>query len=144
MQEKIKFSSGDEFDFGTVIFTENDIVEFAKAYDPLDFHLSKQVAREHFFRDIVASGPHPFHHFYKNVWIPRFGKTVLCGLAVDNWRFLKPVYAGEPVSCKVIITELIPHPEHNSASIRWNFNFLNKNDELFQHLEMFVLHIVNT
>ena len=144
MQEKNNFSAGDEFDFGTVVFTEADIIRFATAYDPLDFHLSKEAARQHFFKDIVASGPHPFHHFYKNVWIPRFGKSVLAGLAVDNWRFLKPVYAGETVRCKVVITEYTLHPEHNSASVRWNFNFLNKKDELFQHLEMLVLHLVNT
>ncbi|HRH66689.1 MAG TPA: MaoC/PaaZ C-terminal domain-containing protein [Bacteroidia bacterium] len=143
MQEGITFSAGAEFDFGTVVFSEEDIISFAKAYDPLDFHLSKEAAKAHFFKNIVASGPHPFHHFYKNVWVPRFGNTVLAGLAVDNWRFLKPIYAGEPVMCKVVITEFIHHPEHNSASIRWNFNFLNKKGELFQHLEMFVLHLVN-
>lgn len=141
MQEFLHHSAGEEFDFGTVVFSEEEIIAFAKAYDPLDFHLNKSAAQEHFFRDIVASGPHPFHHFYKNVWVPRFGKTVLAGLAVDNWRFLKPVYAGDQIRCNVIITDITYHPERNSASVRWNFNFVNKNDEIFQHLEMLVLHL---
>lgn len=50
MQEKNNFSAGDEFDFGTVVFTEEDIIRFATAYDPLDFHLSKEAARQHFSR----------------------------------------------------------------------------------------------
>jgi acyl dehydratase len=135
------FRAGAEFDFGTVVFSAEDIVRFATQYDPLDFHLSKEAAQKHFFKDLIASGPHPFHHFYVNHWIPQFGTSVLCGLGVDNWRFLKPIYAGEPVSCNVVITEVLYHQQHETFSVRWNFNFFNTRNELFQHLEMMVLHL---
>lgn len=143
MNETQQLNAGAEFDFGVVVFTQEDIITFAKQYDPLDFHLSVEAAKEHFFRDIVASGPHAFHHFYKNVWVPRFGNTVLCGLAVDNWRFLKPIYPGQKVFCNVVITEASHHAERNSISVRWNFNFTNEKGDFFQHLEMLVLHRAN-
>ena len=67
------------------------------------------------FKDLVASGPHIFNLFYKEVWVPRFGASVLCGLALDNWKFLRPVYPDQPIRCRLVISEVIEHPEKNHA-----------------------------
>jgi acyl dehydratase len=129
-----------QYDLGSVRFTEAEIIDFAMRYDPLDFHLSVDGGRRSIFKSLVTSGPQPFHHFYKNHWIQRFGKTVMAGLGIDNWRLLKPVHADEDVHCIVTITELTSHPEKGSVTVRWRFEFQNAKGELFQHLEMIVLH----
>jgi acyl dehydratase len=125
---------------GSKIFSEEEIIDFAMRYDPLEFHLSVEAGMRSIFKGLVSSGPHPFHYFYKNHWIPEFGSTVLAGIGLDNWRFLKPVYAGKRVTCDITITELTPHPEKNSVTVRWYFEFKNDKGELCQHLEMIVLH----
>ena len=134
------FELNAQYDFGRKNFTEEEIIDFAMRYDPLDFHLSVEGGKKSLFKSLVSSGPQPFHHFYKNHWIPRFGKTVLAGLGIDNWRLLKPLHANEEVHCTLTITELIPHPEKGSVTVRWRFEFQNSEGELFQHLEMIILH----
>ncbi len=134
------FSAGAMFDFGTVIFTEEDIIDFARRNDPLDFHLDKEHAEAHFFKKLVASGQHAFHHFYVHHWIPRFGSTVLCGLSVENWKFLKPMYAGQPIHCILRINSVIGHEGRSTLTVKWLFEFLNEEGFHFQQLEMSVLH----
>jgi acyl dehydratase len=134
------FVLNEKHDLGKKRFSENEIIDFALRYDPLDFHLSVEAAKKSLFKDLVASGPHPFHHFYKNHWIPRFGKTVVAGLGLDNWRFLKPIYANDEVHCVITIREITPHPGKGTVTLKWWFEFQNTKGELFQHLEMMVLH----
>ena len=128
------------YDLGVKKFSEEEIIDFAMRYDPLEFHLSVEAGKKSLFKNLVSSGPHPFHYFYKNHWIPKFGKTVVAGLGIDNWKFLKPVYANQQVHCSIRITELIPHKEKGTATVRWLFEFRNEKEELLQHLEMIVLH----
>jgi acyl dehydratase len=134
------FKLNERYDLGVIKFTEAEIIDFAMRYDPLDFHLSVEAGKKSIFKSLVSSGPHPFHYFYKNRWIPKFGKTVVAGLGVDNWRFLKPIHANEEIHCIITITELTLHPEKATITVRWGFEFQNVNGELFQHLEMIVLH----
>jgi len=134
------FELNKQYDLGEKIFSEAEIIDFALQYDPLDFHISVEAARTSIFKALVSSGPHPFHHFYKNHWIPRFGKTVLAGIGLDNWRFLKPVYVNEKIRCNVTIIDMKAYPDKGSVTIRWRFEFKNEKGELNQHLEMLVLH----
>ncbi|CAN5480551.1 MaoC family dehydratase [soil metagenome] len=134
------FELNKKFDLGEKKFSEEEIIDFAMQYDPLEFHLGVEAGKKSIFKSLISSGPHPFHHFYKNHWIPKFGKTVLAGVGVDNWRFLKPVYANEMIHCFVTIIDLNLHPEKGSITVRWRFEFYNEKKELNQHLEMLVLH----
>ena len=140
MHSNHMFKLNENHDLGKKSFSEEEIISFAKNYDPLEFHLSAEAAKKSIFKSLVASGPHPFHYFYKERWLPQFGKSVVAGLGVDNWRFLKPIYANQGVHCIVQVKEVTPHHEKNTVSVRWLFEFKNDKEELFQHLEMIVLH----
>jgi len=133
-------SAGAVFDFGTVVFSEQDIIDFALKNDPLDFHTNKEAARRHIFKDLVASGKHAFDFFHINHWVPKFGESILCGLSVNNWQFQKPIYAGMTIQCIVTIKKMTHHEVRNSATIIWHFEFKNAQGINFQELEMTVLH----
>src|SRR5687767_9020981 len=90
-------SIGDKFDLGVIILSEQEIIDFAKAFDPLDFHIDKEIAKQTIFKGLIASGPHIFNLIYRREWIPRFGKTVICGKGVSNWKFIKPVYPMQKI-----------------------------------------------
>lgn len=131
---------GAEFDLGTVTLSEQDIIDFAKAFDPLDFHTDPEVAKRSIFKGLVASGPHIFTYIHRKEWIPRFGHTVLAGLELNNWKFLKPVYANQPISGKVTITSVKPNPEKGYGAVTWFYEFRNEKEEMVQSLEVTVLH----
>jgi len=127
------------FDFNFVTVSEQEIIDFAIAYDPLDFHINKEVAEKSIFKGLIASGPHLFHIFYKNHWVPLFKNTVVAGMEV-NWKLLKPVYANMKVFCKVTIIDLKPNPEKQHASVKWKFEFTNEKNETLQLIDITILH----
>ena len=137
------FIVGTKYDFGTVSFSEEEIIDFASKYDPLDFHINREAALNSIFKGFVASGPHAFHFFYITKWIPLFGKSVLAGLGIEHWQFLKPVYPNQKVYCVVSILNVEEFIEKKGAAVLWRFEFKNTDGELFQHLSMKVLHRMN-
>ena len=137
-----RYPAGIAVDLGSHVFTEEEIIDFAKLFDPLDFHTDKKSAKESVFKGLITSGPHPFNHFYRNGWITLFGKSVMCGLEVSNWRFTKPIYAGKTVKCKVIINKIRLNQEKHHVTINWLFDIRNDKGEMVQSLDMMVMHFI--
>jgi acyl dehydratase len=129
-------------DFGSVILTDQDIIEFATQYDPIPFHIDKEVAEQSFFKGLIASGPQLFHIFYTREWVPRFKHTVFAGKGITNWWLQKPVYANTPSHCKVHVKNIHPKPEKKYTTIHWFFEFTNDENETLQSLDLIVLHLI--
>lgn len=134
------FEVNKRFDFGAIVLTEEEIIDFAKAFDPLDFHTNRDVAGKSIFKGIIASGPHIFNLVYRTKWVPLFGHTVICGLEMSHWKFLKPVYPGQKVFSDAVIKLFQPISEKKYAIVKWGFEFKNEKGELIQSLEMTVSH----
>jgi acyl dehydratase len=130
------------FDFGKISVSEQEIIAFAEFFDPLDFHTNKETAEKSIFKGLVTSGPHIFNVFYKTKWVPAFKNSVLAGLEMNNWKFLKPIYANMVIACKVTIADIKQNNEKQRAAIKWHFDFTNDNGEFVQTLDMTVLHDV--
>jgi len=134
------FVAGKKFDFGELILSEQEIIDFAKAFDPLDFHTDREVAKTTIFKGLVSSGPHVFNNIYQREWIPRFGKTVICGMGVSNWKFIKPVYANQKIKAELTILAIKPDDKLRGNAITWLFEFRNEKGEMVQFLQMDVMH----
>ena len=134
------FEIGKKYDFGDIILTEQEIMDFAKAFDPLEFHTDKEIAKKTIFKGLIASGPHIFNHIYKREWIPRFGKTVICGTGVSNWKFIKPVYPGQKIHVELTILSMKPDTQTGGTAISWLYEFKNTKGEMVQLLEMEIMH----
>jgi acyl dehydratase len=139
----MKFEKGKTYDFGITKLSEEEIIDFAKTYDPLDFHTDINTAMRSRFKGLIASGPHLFNKIYKEKWVPLFGKSVICGLEVSNWKFLKPAYANQEIKNIVTIKEVKENNEKNWAAITWLFEFKDMQNELVQTLKMKVLHHID-
>jgi acyl dehydratase len=141
MRQEIRdLKEGQKLDLGIVTLSEQEIIDFAKAFDPLDFHTDREAGKRSMFKSIVASGPHIFTLVHRVQWIPRFGHTVIAGLEVTNWKFLKPVYPGHPIGSSVTALRIKPNPDKGYAAVTWLYEFKNENNEFVQTLEMTVLH----
>ncbi|MEW6467412.1 MAG: MaoC/PaaZ C-terminal domain-containing protein [Bacteroidota bacterium] len=131
---------GKKLEFGKVVLREEEIIAFAKAFDPLDFHTDKKAAEKSFFGRLVASGPHIFNLVHRTQWIPLLGHTVICGLEISNWKFLKPVYADMPVYPVARVMSIKPNIEKKHAVIHWRYEFHDEQGTLIQVLDSAVLH----
>jgi len=130
-------------DFGSVTLSDEDIIEFAKHYDPMPFHIDKEIAKKSHFKDLIASGPHLFHVFYTREWVPRFKHTVLAGKGINNWILERPVYTNSTSYCKCHIRRIDPKPERGYTVVHWFYEFTNEKNELLQSLDLIVLHFTD-
>jgi acyl dehydratase len=131
---------GNRFVLGVTVLSEQEIIEFAKAFDPLDFHTDIEAAKNSHFKGLIASGPHIFNLIHRTKWIPLFGKSVICGLEVNNWKFLKPVFANMPIYSIVSIAESKPNIDKKYCTVKWHYDFMDAEGEKVQELDMSVLH----
>ncbi len=135
-----EFVVGNKINLGEVVLSEKEIIDFAKAFDPLDFHTDIELAKKSIFKGLIASGPHIFNAIYQREWLPRFGKTVICGMGISNWKFIKPVYANQKVFASVSIVKIKPDTEIGGIAVSWLFEFKNEKKEMVQLLEVEVMH----
>ena len=52
------FQVGERIELGSVTVTEEEIIAFARQYDPQPFHISPEQAKHSFYGGLIASGWH--------------------------------------------------------------------------------------
>ncbi len=101
---------GDEAVFGHYDVTREEVLEFARRYDPQPFHLSDEAAAKTHFGRLAASGWHTCA-MTMAVIARRVVDDEQAGLGspgVDELRWLKPVYPGDRLTVRGSIVEKIP------------------------------------
>jgi acyl dehydratase len=97
---------GVEREFGTYEVTREEVIEFARKYDPQPFHLSDEAAARTHFGRIAASGWHTAAMTMAVIArkVTEEGQAGLGSPGIDELRWLKPVYPGDTlhVSGKVV------------------------------------------
>jgi len=134
------FALNKSFDLGTVTLSEQEIIDYAKLNDPLDIHINREVAAKSIFKGLVSSGSQILNTFHIRSWVKMFGDSILCGLEINKWKFLKPVYANQPIKGKVTIVFFKPNPEKRHCVVTWYYEFIDEKGEFVQTLEINVMH----
>jgi len=101
---------GRETEFGSYEVTREEVLEFARKYDPQPFHLSDEAAARTHFGRLAASGWHTCA-MTMAVIARRVMDEEQAGLGspgVDELRWLKPVYPGDTLTVKGRILEKTP------------------------------------
>jgi acyl dehydratase len=112
---------GAETIFGHYEVTREEVLEFARKYDPQPFHLSDEAAAQTHFGRLAASGWHTCA-MTMAVIVHRLSEERQAGLGspgVDDLRWLKPVYPGDRLTVSGRIVEKTPsRSKPNIGSIR--------------------------
>jgi acyl dehydratase len=101
---------GQETHFGHYDVTREEVLEFARKYDPQPFHLSDEAAAKTHFGRLAASGWHTAA-MAMAVIARHVVETEQAGLGspgVDELRWLKPVYPGDRLTVSSKIVEVRP------------------------------------
>src|SRR5437899_12620296 len=98
--------AGDRFKSGTYKVTEEQIVSFAREFDPQPFHLDPAVARQTMFKGLIASGWHT-----AAITMRLFVQTLnfsegAIGLGVDELRWPNAVGPGDVLQDETEIVSL--------------------------------------
>jgi acyl dehydratase len=98
-------------EFGSYAVTREEVLDFARKYDPQPFHLSDEAAAKTYFGRLAASGWHTCA-MTMAVIVKYFGtgegQAGLGSPGVDELRWLKPVYPGDTLHMTGEIVDKTP------------------------------------
>jgi acyl dehydratase len=101
---------GQETYFGSCEVTREEVIDFARRYDPQPFHLSDEAAAKTHFGRLAASGWHSCA-MVMGVIARHVVESEQAGLGspgIDELRWLKPVYPGDTLHVRSTIVEVRP------------------------------------
>lgn len=102
------FAVGDGFEAGGYRVTGEEIVEFARRYDPVPFHTDEAAAKESVFGGLVASGIHTIAVWNRLRKDAEDGLVMLAGLGIDELRYPHPVRPDDVLSMRSEVIEISP------------------------------------
>ena len=100
------YEPGSVHEFGAISVEQEDIVEFARRFDPQIFHTAPEAAESTIYGGLIASGWHT-----ASLMMRLFVDHYLSGVAslgspgVDELRWVKPVRPGDRLSLRVTVEE---------------------------------------
>lgn len=99
-------SIDDEQRMGSFSFTKEEIIEFAKQYDPLPFHTDPDAAEQSIFGGLIASGYHTTVKTNRALVENYFRNTAMQGaLGIDDLRWKAPVRPGDRLTVNGVISD---------------------------------------
>ncbi|MFT3816369.1 MAG: MaoC family dehydratase [Rubrivivax sp.] len=100
------FAVGERFEFGAYTVTREEIVDFARRYDPQPFHLDEEAGRASHFGGLVASGwmtTAVLMRLLCDHFLPR--QSSMGSPGVDEVRWLEPVRPGDTLRVRTEVLE---------------------------------------
>ena len=130
------FQVGDIFDLGSTTVTEEEIISFARQFDPQPFHTDPVLAKDSIFGGLVASGWHTAAMFMRLFFDGLLHETAsIASPGVDDVRWLKPVRPGDVLRARFTVIESTPSKSKTSLGIvRSRCEVFNQADELVMSL----------
>ena len=116
------FRPGQTVERGSRTVTEEEIVAFARQWDPQPFHTDPEAARDSVFGGLIASGWHT-----GAMWMRLYVDSHLGGSAsqgstgVEELRWLAPVRPGDTLTGRLEVLEAVPserRPDRGTVRIR--------------------------
>jgi acyl dehydratase len=116
------FAPGQVYELGSTTVTEEEIVDFARRFDPQPFHLDAEAAKDSDFGGLIASGWHT-----GAMWMRLYVDSLLGGgsgqgsSGIEELRWLAPVRPGDTLSGRLTVLETTPSerlPHRGTIRIR--------------------------
>lgn len=103
------FTPGDEMTFPPRSVTEEEIIAFAKDFDPQPFHIDREAASRTPYGGIIASGWHTMGMMMRLMVDHVLRDAASMGSpGIDELRWLKPVRPGDVLTLKARTLEAVP------------------------------------
>jgi len=103
------YLEGDVHRFGSIAVEADEMVAFAKRFDPQVFHADPEAAKQTPFGGLIASGWHTaglMMRLYVEHYLTHVASLASPGL--DELRWLKPVRPGDRLSVRVTVLKAAP------------------------------------
>jgi acyl dehydratase len=126
------FAAGDVFELGSRTVTKEEIVAFAREYDPQFLHVDEGAATAGPFGGLIASGWHT-----GAIWMRMYVDTLLVDSAsmgspgIEELRWLQPVRPGDTLRGRLTVLETAPSERRpDRGTVRSRGEMLNQRAEV--------------
>jgi acyl dehydratase len=117
------YAVGDEFESAPVTFTEADIIDFGKRYDPQPFHIDEQAAKASPFGGLIASGSQILPFVWGAITAPGFLNGRTLGAGSSALEFKRPVRPGDTL---IAISRVLATRRSSTRPDRGYLRFLSE------------------
>lgn len=96
-------------EFGSAAVEEEEVIAFARRYDPQDFHTDPEAAKTTIFGGLIASGWQTcglMMRLYAEHYLTKCASLASPG--VDELRWLRPVRPGDVLRVRVTVLDAVP------------------------------------
>ncbi|HXJ82596.1 MAG TPA: MaoC family dehydratase [Candidatus Methylomirabilis sp.] len=123
---------GETATLGSHTITGEDIIAFAKKYDPQPFHTDPDAARATIFGGLIASGWHTCAIMMRlsAEAAQRTGAVTTGSPGVDSCRWLKPVRPGDTLTGRTEVLEAWPSRTKPIGFVRSRIEMRNQQGEM--------------
>jgi acyl dehydratase len=99
------FNEGDTFAFGRWLMTRDDMLAYAKMYDPEPFHVDEEAAKALGWGALIASGPQ-VASICRRLQKDGFPNAeIVISPGWDRIQWFSPVYAEDLLTCRARVLE---------------------------------------
>jgi acyl dehydratase len=115
------FEPGQDIDLGTRTVTEDEIVAFARAYDPQPFHVDHDAAAQSIYGGVIASGWHTCAMMMRLVVDGLLGRSSSMGSpGLEGVRWLAPVRAGDTLNVRYRTVQVKASASKPDRGVVWS------------------------
>ena len=115
------FHEGQELDLGSRTVTEDEIIAFAREYDPQPFHVDREAAAASIYGGVIASGWHTCSMMMRMV-VDGFmgGSSAMGSPGLEGVRWLQPVRAGDTLSVRYRTVKVKASTSRPDRGVVWS------------------------
>lgn len=125
------FQPGQTFDLGSIEVTHEQVVEFAKQFDPQPFHIDVDAGGQSIFGGLIASGWHTCSLMMRMLVDNLFSRTATLGSpGVNQIRWILPVRPGDTLTAStrvLAVTSSVSKPDR--GTIEFHYDVRNQNGQ---------------
>ena len=115
------FEPGQDIDLGTRTVTEDEIVAFARDFDPQPFHIDRAAAADSIFGGVIASGWHTCSMMMRMVVDGLMNRSASMGSpGLDGVRWLAPVRAGDTLNVRYRTVQVKASASKPDRGVVWS------------------------
>ncbi|MDI3384938.1 MaoC family dehydratase [Streptomyces sp. B-S-A8] len=122
---------GATYTFGRITLSEEEIVGFARRFDPQSFHTEPEAAGHGPFKGLIASGWHTtavMMRLYADHFVS--GVASLGSPGVDELRWVRPVRPGDALAIRTTILDArVSRSKPDRGLVHTRIEVLNQRDE---------------
>jgi acyl dehydratase len=131
------FQAGEVIELGSKVVSADEIIAFARQFDPQYFHIDAERAKASPYGGLIASGWHTAAMYMRltvDGFTSRFAET-MGSPGVDGIRWLKPVRPGDTLKGRVTIVDVIPSKSRaDRGTIKTLGELLNQHGEVIMRV----------